>query len=87
MYIYCDGLALVVAWLTQGILGAVLSHFVGTQDPEQVNMLAKQAGEVSLRSTVIIQHTQTQTQVKIYTSICECSAANRLNFIFSSLAS
>ncbi|GJQ64993.1 hypothetical protein Trydic_g7155 [Trypoxylus dichotomus] len=29
----------------QGILGAVLSHLVGTQDPEQVNMLAKQAGE------------------------------------------
>lgn len=40
-------MALVVAWLTQGILGAVLSHFVGTQDPQQVNMLAKQAGEVS----------------------------------------
>ncbi|XP_022900889.1 uncharacterized protein [Onthophagus taurus] len=29
----------------QGVLGAVLSTLVGTQDPEQVNMLAKQAGQ------------------------------------------
>lgn len=32
--------------LAQGVLGAVLSAVMGARDPEQVNMLAKQAGEV-----------------------------------------
>lgn len=32
--------------LLQGILAAVLSGVLGTKDPEQVNTMAKQAGEV-----------------------------------------
>lgn len=40
----------VVAYIAQGILGAVLGAVVGTRDPQQVNMLAKQAGEVCSRS-------------------------------------
>lgn len=39
----------VVAYIAQGVLGAVLGAVVGTRDPEQVNMLAKQAGEVCSR--------------------------------------
>ena len=30
----------------QGVLAAVLSTVLGTKDPEQVNSMAKQAGEV-----------------------------------------
>lgn len=37
-------------WLAQGILAAILSTVVGARDPEQVNTMAKQAGEVSLIS-------------------------------------
>lgn len=42
-------MALVVAWLTQGILAAILSTIFGSRDPNQVNAMAKQAGEVCSR--------------------------------------
>lgn len=37
----------VVSRLQQNILGAVLSSVLGTKDPDQVNSMAKQAGEVN----------------------------------------
>lgn len=39
--------------LAQGVLGAVLSAVMGARDPEQVNMLAKQAGEVRLYFSLV----------------------------------
>lgn len=44
-----------MVWLAQGILAAILSTVVGTRDPEQVNTMAKQAGEVRLNYNKIIQ--------------------------------
>lgn len=53
--IYTPTHALVVASLAQGILAALLSTFVGNRDPDQVNMMAKQAGEVS-ENPANVQH-------------------------------
>lgn len=48
----------------QGILAAVLSSVLGTRDPDQVNSMAKQAGEVK---PLLLTH-QTHT-VKHYATI------------------
>lgn len=43
--------------IAQGILAAVLSAVVGTRDPEQVNSMAKQAGEVcNYHQTFVFSH-------------------------------
>jgi hypothetical protein len=36
-----------IAWTVQGILAAVFSTVLGSKDPDQVAVMAKQAGEVS----------------------------------------
>lgn len=47
-YIYSnEWTALVVAYnIAQGVLEAVVSAALGNRDPEQVNKIARQAGEV-----------------------------------------
>lgn len=40
----------------QGVLAAVFSTMFGSKDPEQVNTMAKQAGEVSVISLKMLHN-------------------------------
>lgn len=70
-------MALVVAWLTQGILAAVLSTIFGSRDPNQVNAMAKQAGEVCSHHIKPIftppPHAQSKPFTNNYLNACSSS--------------
>lgn len=51
-FIYCTAFWNILFSSRQGVLAAVFSTMFGSKDPEQVNTMAKQAGEVSVGACI-----------------------------------